>query len=159
MGLKFTPLTTSKELKQDLDIKFNDTAKIHINTEFARLVAPWVPMDTGNLYQTTTITADYIHYTLPYAHYMYEGIVYGPNFAILEDGTICFGKPPEGALIEGWRSPKGKGSKHPTSRKLNYSQEKHQQASAHWDKVAMQTQLPQFKVVMESKLVEDRSGR
>ena len=48
-----------------------------------------------------------IAYNTPYAHYLYEGTVYGPNIPI---------KDAEGN-ITGWRSPP---NKYPTQRKLKY---------------------------------------
>lgn len=159
MKIEFKTITSGKELQAYMDRKFNPQVKKFICNEFARLIDPWVPFRTGTLAQGLAIGEDFIYYNAPYAHYMYEGIVYGPNFALLDDGSICFGKPPEDAIIVGWRSPKGKGSKHPTGRKIKYSKEMHQQASAHWDKVAMQTQLPVFKQEIEKILVEDRDGR
>ena len=48
-----------------------------------------------------------IEYDTPYAHYLYKGIVYGPNIPL---------KDAEGNII-GWTSPPNKS---PTQRKIKY---------------------------------------
>lgn len=54
-----------------------------------------------------------IVYSGPYAHYQYMGIVYAPNYPVAVD---------ESGNVTAWRSPPGKGSKHPTDRYLQYQQ-------------------------------------
>ena len=53
--------------------------------------------------------------TEAYAHYQYEGVVYGPNYFIgVAQGPMKNGS----AGVPVWRSPKGKGTKHRTSKHL-----------------------------------------
>lgn len=75
---------------KNVKIKLNNVDKIidrqgfgeKLNLEMAqaayRIMIPWVPMDTGMLYQTVNITSDdeagYIEYKQPYAEKMFEGI-------------------------------------------------------------------------------------
>lgn len=58
----------------------------------------YVPMDTGDLRSNVVLSTDKIRYTSPYAHYMYEGKVMGPNIPITKKGV---------ADPVGWYSPKG----------------------------------------------------
>ena len=95
-------------------------------SEWHRLYSPYVPSgDSGNLRDQVVITPGEIEHTVPYAHYQYEGLVYGPNYPISENGRIV-----------GYFSPP---HKKPTGAKLKYSNPK---ASAHWDQAAAGTQLP-----------------
>lgn len=96
--------------------------RLYANQRLAHYCEPYVPMDTGALAQPR-ITSECITYRGPYAHYQYEGVVYGPNYPKVEDGVIV-----------GWVSPP---VKYPTSRRLNYSQDAHPLAQAHWDRAAM----------------------
>ena len=97
-----------------------DDVKLYANTRLHAYCSPYVPMDSGTLDQTVNITKGYVHYKAPYAHYMYEGEVYGPNYPIMEGGQVV-----------GWASPP---QKHPTGQPLDYSTDKHPLATSHWDK-------------------------
>ena len=85
----------------------------------------YCPKNTGVLesspYTASPPGSGKVIYNTPYAHYLYYGVVYGPNFPIY-DAT--------GALV-GWRSPKNQ-KKHPTDRELKYSQEKNPLAGSFW---------------------------
>ena len=100
-----------------------------------KLVTPYVPKDSGALQdsahviyhekQVQIVWGDKKigargNATEKYAHYQYEGKVYGPNFPIRVKG-----------IIVGWRSPKDK-PKHPTGRNLTYTSPT---ARAHWTEV------------------------
>lgn len=113
-----------------------------INDAFAKELNPYVPMQTGTLSQSVIITPEYVEYTQPYAHYQYTGIVYGPNYPIMEGGVIT-----------GWFSPPGKGSKHPTGALINYSQDFHPLATHHWDKAMMRDRGKEFTKEVE-KLIK-----
>lgn len=45
-----------------------------IHTAFYKMIDPWVPYLNGPLSTTVNITADYVDYLMPYAHYQYYGI-------------------------------------------------------------------------------------
>lgn len=75
---------------------------------------PMIPFQQGALRNSVIypdgIYGGEIEYNTPYAHYQYEGIVYGPNIPIRDaEGNIT-----------GWYSPP---SKQPTGRPLTYHTE------------------------------------
>ena len=95
---------------------FTHTCRVHMDK--------YVPMDEGNLAISNVIEkTDEIIYASPYAHYMYEGRVMGPNIPIKN----------EAGLVTGWFSPKGK-PKHYTGADIKYNTSKHSYAGKHWDK-------------------------
>lgn len=100
---------------------------LFLANEAARLMDPYVPADNLVLAQNVRIDADKksggITYLSPYAHYQYEGEVYGPNYPIVD-----------GNENTGWRSPS---FKTPTGKKLQYSTFRHPLATSHWDKAMM----------------------
>ena len=75
---------------------------------------PLIPFQQGALRNSVNypqgIYGGEIEYNTPYAHYMYEGEVYGPNIPIRDAG----------GNITGWFSPP---KKHPTGRPLQYHTE------------------------------------
>lgn len=83
---------------------------------------PLIPFQQGALRNSVNypqgIYGGEIEYNTPYAHYMYEGIVYGPNIPI---------KDSQGN-ITGWYSLP---SKHPTGEKLKYHPEGTERGD-HW---------------------------
>lgn len=108
---------------------FTQTCAIHMDK--------YVPFNEGNLAKsvvingitTSNVTTDEIIYDTPYAHYMYEGIVYvDPEFGI---GAFPI-KDKEGNL-QGFFSRKGV-DKVPSLRQINYSDAMHTEAGPHWDK-------------------------
>ena len=125
-----------------LDKLIDDTTMLQVHNEFARMCDPYVPMDTGTLAQTTEITPEGVRYTQPYAHYQYEGLVYGPNIPIIENG-----------MIVGWFSPPGQ-KKNPTGEAIHYSTEQHPLASSQWDKAMMKDQGDEFKQQVTNILKE-----
>ena len=152
----------------------DDLAMKQVHTAFAKIIDPYVPMREGVLASSAKSTEKYVEYAGPYAHYQYMGEVYGPNYPGLESGST-----------PGWRSPSGKGSKHPTGRELGkegsttlfpiwkiedgqyvkpnaddgmiewdfgYTKVLHPRAAHHWDKVAMETELPKLEKAVENIL-------
>lgn len=75
------------------------------------LCYPYIPENTGKLIDSVKPTPKGATWKTDYAHYVYAGKVYGPNFRKTDKET---GE-------EVWRSPKGKGSKHPTGRPMKYN--------------------------------------
>lgn len=98
-------------------------------SEWHRLYRPHVPFKEGVLYRTVNISGGngegVIEHTAPYAHYIYEGMVYGPNVPISQGGFTV-----------GWFSPET--PKHPTGAMMHYSG----QGSRHWDEAAEPTKKP-----------------
>lgn len=115
-----------------------------IHNEYARLMEPYVPFDSGTLAQTTEITSESVRYAVPYAHYMYEGEIYGDNIPIIEDG-----------MIVGWFSRPGE-KKHPTGRPIEYDTTKHPLATSHWDKAMLEANRDTFIAIVQ-QLVERRA--
>lgn len=113
-------------------------------TQWHRLYKDWVPMANGILYDNVQIRAKEITHMAPYAHYLYEGKVYGPSIPISEGGAIT-----------GFFSPRNR-PKSPTGKALKYSHGQHHKACAKWDQAAAPTQLP--KLVKELQSYVD-SGR
>ena len=93
----------------------------------ANLMEPYVPADNLVLAQNVRISADEekgsVTYQSPYAHYQYEGEVYGPNYPIMDGGEVM-----------GWYSPP---FKTPTGQKLQYSTFRHPLATSHWDRAML----------------------
>lgn len=74
---------------------------------------PLVPLLNGQLRRSANfpegVYGGVLEYNTPYAHYLYQGQVYGPNIPIKDsDGNIT-----------GWFSSPGQ-AKHPTGKKLRY---------------------------------------
>lgn len=125
--VKFSVVNIEQLASQLTNLINDPTVKLEINNSFARYMDPYVPMDTGALASSglANVTEDYVEYIAPYVHYMYEGIVYGPNIPITQDGVIV-----------GWFSPPNQ-PKHPTGASIQYSTEKHPLATHHWDEAMM----------------------
>ena len=94
---------------------FTHTCRIHMDK--------YVPYNDGNLAERVWEEPKEIHYLSPYAHYMYEGEVYGPNVPIKRKGTD---------EIVAWFSPIK--PKYKTGATINYNKSMHPLASPKWDK-------------------------
>lgn len=81
----------------------------------------YVPASPNRILEGSAIADDdegLVIWNTPYAHYQYMGIVYGPNFPIIQDGVLMgFYSPPE---------------KHPTDRELTYDTSQNPNAGPHW---------------------------
>jgi len=112
----------------------DDKLMLQIQNLLAKMCDPYVPMDEGHLAQTINVTPEYVAYVQEYAHYVYTGEIYGPNFMIVQ---------PDGSIK--WRSPAlGPGSKYPTGRQMEYNLEKHPKATKEWDKAMMMEKGDEF---------------
>lgn len=127
MNFKFTAelfMDDPQEILRKRGVLPNGRTQKFIDNEVIRQNEPYVPARTNYLatsaYGATDAGSGRVIYPGPYAHYQYMGIVYGPNFLVNIGGEMV------------WRSPSGKGSKHPTERRLQYSKEFHEQAGSHW---------------------------
>ncbi|MCR4622674.1 MAG: minor capsid protein [Clostridiales bacterium] len=99
-------------------------ARLFAHERFRAYMEPYVPMREGILMAGVDVTPEYVWYKSPYAHYQYEGEVYGPNIPVRDaDGNIIR-----------WFSPP---VKQPTGRAIRYSTDLHPLAQAHWDEGAM----------------------
>ena len=126
----------------------DDKTMLEIHNAFARYMEPYVPMDEGMLAHNIEITPEYVGYNSPYAHYQYTGLVYGPNYPIIENGVIV-----------GFYSPP---NKQPTGAQLQYSTDKHPLATDHWDKRMMEDKGDEFTAevgkILADKLKEGGNG-
>lgn len=113
-------------------LRADEATMTEIHNKFAQYMDPYVPMQSGTLAQSPRIDANGVHYNQPYAHYQYEGLVYGPNIPIIRDGVVVgfFSRPGE--------------PKHPTGAHLEYSKEMHPLATDHWDKAMMRDRGDEF---------------
>lgn len=110
-------------------------------SEWNRLYAPYVPFESGTLRDSVTIKPKEITHNAPYAHYMYIGDVYGPNYPITQNGVqVGFFSIPNRP-------------KHKTGGKLKY---KNPLAAAKWDQVAAGTQLPKLVSSMQTYIDSGR---
>lgn len=120
-----------------LSMEDNDRIKLACHNTLKKMCDPYVPMKSGNLSQGALVDLEGVHYSYgaatDYAAYQYYGEVYGPSWPIKQDGVIV-----------GWRSPAGKGSKHPTGRKLHYNPEYHPLATSFWDKAMLRDHHDEF---------------
>lgn len=100
---------------------------LFLANQAAKFMDPYVPADNLVLAQNIFITADddrgHIIYNSHYAHYQWEGELYGPNYPITDGGEVIgFWSPPH---------------KTPTGKSLKYSTFRHPLATSHWDKAMM----------------------
>lgn len=94
----------------------NDSTWLFAAQQWHRLYHQYVPFKTGTLAQSVTYAPGEITHTAPYAHYQYEGKVYGVNYPIMQGGI------PVGYYSKGKKSPTGGTLK--------------QNGQAHWDEYA-----------------------
>lgn len=87
-----------------------------------------------------------IEVTGPYAHYQYEGEVWGPNIPQIENG-----------IIVGWWSPPKK-RKYPTGRKLEYDKTKHKKAGPLWDERLMEAEEEKIEADLQ-RFIDRRAGK
>lgn len=116
----------------------NKQVKLAVHQQFRKRLMKYEPMRTGVMSEAVTVTEDYLHYLSPQSHYMHEGVVYGPNIPIFEDGVIVgyFSLPDR--------------KKQPTGEKLKYSTEKHPNATHHWEQAMMQDEGDVFETDVKS---------
>ena len=108
-------------IKANLGIQPNGPVHSYFTERCATYMDKYVPFKKGNLaYTNRIVETDEVIYNSPYAHYMYEGKVMGPNIPIIKNGVIV-----------GWFS---KGPKYYTDEDIKYkSSAGHEYAGPHWD--------------------------
>lgn len=116
-------LESTSVIKAKLGLNNNGRVQQYFTKACAEHMDKYVPLDSGGLaYDNRHILPDKIIYESPYAHYMYEGKVMGPNIPIKENGVII-----------GWFS---KSPKYYTGKDIDYSKSiarGHDYAGPHWD--------------------------
>lgn len=142
MGVKINNDTILLKLTYNIkNIPKNEALMTECHNLLAKYLEPYIPMDEGNLSHNVNITPEAVSYVSPYAHYQYEGVVYGPNIPIYENGVIV-----------GWWS---KPNKHPTGASLQYSTEKHPLATHHWETAMMKDKSSEFKSDIKDKILQE----
>lgn len=116
----------TRKLMNRLGIEERGRVQRVVSEEILRLCDPYVPLSEGYLRDTGHVENNSeIVWSGPYAHYMYEGIVYE------EPKLHCAGFKTE----NGWRSRKNV-QKVPTDRKIHYNNGTRR--GAHWVDRALQ---------------------
>ena len=140
----FSPATAVQKKLSYLLKRPEVRADIHL--AYANRTEKYVPLDTGTLRETVETGVDFVRWGVPYAHYMNEGMVYGPNFPITRN--IKFSDTSVNQVV-GWYSIPNK-KKHPTGKPIIY----HTPGTGpHWetkvmenyvDKIAFQREVTQI---------------
>lgn len=89
--------------KRLLAVMSNKETMREIHQELKEFVEPYVPMLSGGLRESAEAKPSGVVYTAPYAHYQYEGEVYGPNLP-----RWHYSKGGKTSYITGWYSQPGK---------------------------------------------------
>ncbi len=120
MSLKLKPTNI---IKTRLGIQKNGPVHAFLTQTCADYMDKYVPFASGMLaYKNRKVKTNVIIYDSPYAHYMYKGLVMGPNVPIKEND-----------IIVGWFSPMK--PKYYTGKQLNYNASAgHEYAGPRWDK-------------------------
>lgn len=114
-----------------------------IHRIYGEMSEKYVPYESGTLQRAWEANEDYLQwgngYT-PYVHYIYEGIVYRPNFL----------------TKYGWRSPVGK-PKYASGVRMKYHTPGTQ---SHWDRAVFRNDMNRFKwrVTHELKKIAEEEG-
>lgn len=103
----------------------------------------YVPLDQGTLRASSLTHSNtengHLEWATPYAHYQFEGRVYGPNIPIFDGGVgpVGFFSPPV---------------KHPTGRRLRYKRGKNPNASAKWTEKATELHADDWRRAAEAAM-------
>lgn len=118
-------INVAKVLKNH-GIQDGGPAQKFLESEIIKWCEPYTPKEEGALIASAhpfpKPGGGYVKWDGPYAHYMYEGVVYGPNIPKYDD---------EGNVV-GWWSPP---TKHPTGKPINYITDgpgRNPLAGSHW---------------------------
>ena len=74
-------------IKTRLGLDPNGKAQSYFTNLCYKYMDKYVPLDTGDLRSNVILTNKSITYNSPYAHYMYEGKVMGPNIPLTKKGV------------------------------------------------------------------------
>lgn len=146
MSVKLNVTIDSKKIHDKLDQIVNDKqTMLACHNLLFKMMTPYVPFDTGLLSQDVEVTENYVRYKQPYAHYMYEGLVYGPNIPIVQNGVVV-----------GFFSRPGI-KKSLTGAYINYDKTHHPLATRHWDEAMMRVQGDSFRA--QTKKILERMAK
>lgn len=101
------PLKPTELQKKLLGLVNNEKAMRETHRILGEMCQPYVPDGrTGGLRRSMKVYPSAVKWETPYAHYQYTGVVYAPNYPIMDGDTISK-----------WRSPAGR-RKRKTDREL-----------------------------------------
>lgn len=106
---------------------------------------PFVPMRTGSLSIRTRVIDNVIIYPGPYAHYLYEGVMY------VDPVTKAAGFKTKD---DQWRSKKGV-TKEKTAKPLNISKSTHKQATSRWFEASKTQNLEKWEKFAAKEITHD----
>ena len=145
MGMHIDDDTVLVNLKLKVEnIPNNDAVMTELHNTLIEYCNEYVPMKYGILAGSAKATPKYAQWggpEAPYGHYMYTGIVYGPNIPIFENGVIV-----------GWWSPP---NKQPTGENLKYSTEMHPKATHHWEQAMLRDKKEPFMTDLSKIILDD----
>ncbi len=116
-------------MPQIVDKVQNNAFGSFVINEWKRLMDPYTPHRNGDLERNITVKPFEVTYNMPYAGYMYRGIVYVDPIYKVGGFTNNGG--------ETWWSRPGV-SKVPSGKRFNYRTDPNPFATDHWDKAAEQ---------------------
>lgn len=145
--IKIKPISV---IETELGIEPNGKAHAYFTELCAEHMDKYIPYREGFLSQINrVINVDSIEYNSPYAHYMYEGKVMGPNIPI---------KDANGNIVR-WFS---KGPKYYTGADIDYSKSQaqagHEFAGPYWDKRMVSAEKEELKEEL-SKYIKLHGGK
>ena len=120
------PLEGAGELLEACGLEIGGRVQKAIDQSVIDFCQPYVPASPdrvleGSAQLSTEIGSGLVIWNTPYAHYLYVGEVYGPNFLTDVEGD---------GILE-WRSYKGR-PKYPTGRELTYDTSQNPLAGPRW---------------------------
>lgn len=138
------------EIETGLGIQNGGPAHAYFTERCADYMREFMPYNEGYLSEKNVVkTVDEITYNSPYAHYMYEGKVMGPNIPIEKTGD----------LVTKWISKK---PKYYTGKDIDYSKSQaqagHTYAGPYWDKRMWSARKEQIEEEV-TKFIRLRGGR
>jgi hypothetical protein len=115
-------MDSMQEILSKRNLETGGEVQKYIDSEVIRQCAPYTPFRSGMLDSSaeiaTIIGSGEVVYDTPYAHYLWQGDVMGPNIPIIKDGVLTgFFSPPK---------------KEYTGEKLQYDLSTHPLAGSHW---------------------------
>lgn len=145
----FNPTTAVQKKLQSLLADKEVRRQIH--QAYANRTEKYVPLDTGALRESVQVKPGSVSWRIPYAHYMHEGQVYGPNIPIL----MKYDSADNQAYAVGFWSPPGK-RKHPTGRPLKYYTPG---TGSHWSTKVMENYVDKMGFQREATQILKRNSK
>ena len=142
--LKITVHTKGLEAIKDKLAQGCTKAEHTVALQIREDTRPYVPARNFVLDTTTRVDGNLIIYQQPYAHYLYQGVVW------VDPVTKAAGFLTE----DGWKSRKGV-KKIESNRKLKISRSKHPEAQSHWFEASKAEKLEKWVRVADKAVKND----